>query len=97
MEESGFYQHIQQPTHAQGHTLDAVIITRKHSIAVSNINDPVLANNSGQCKLDHKANKQPRPEKNITFCRFNEIGEEVFNQDIHQLPIMQNQETDNIL
>ena len=56
MEEFGFHQHIHQPTHVQGHTLD-VVITLKHSIAVSNINilDPVLVNNSGQYKVGHKA------------------------------------------
>ena len=104
MEEFGFHQHIQQPTHAHGHTLD-VVITRKHSIAVSNINilDPVLVNNSGQYKVDHKAvtfiittKKPPRPEKNISFRRLNKIDEDKFNQDIKQLPIMQIQEANNI-
>ena len=49
MDEFGFQQHLQQPTHAHGHTLD-VVITREHSIAVSNIHilDTLLVNKSEQ-------------------------------------------------
>ena len=104
MEEFGFHQHIQQPTHAHGRTLD-VLITRKHSIAVSNINilDPGLVNKSGQYIDDHKAvtfrittMKPPTPEKNISFRQFNKIDDNAFKQDMKQLSIMQINETHNL-
>ena len=46
LEEFGFHQHVQQPTHAKGHTLD--LVTRKHSL---NILDLVLVNNSAHNKM----------------------------------------------
>ena len=90
LESCGLRQHVSEPTHVGGHTLD-VVISRDTEDIVSNVevNDPGLSDNSGKVARDHLAVtfsvKAARPapiRKTVSFRKIRSISIESFKTDI---------------
>ncbi|KAH3841728.1 hypothetical protein DPMN_115203 [Dreissena polymorpha] len=88
-------QHVKEPTHVRGHTLD-VVITRDTVVTVSNVvvTYPGLSVGSGNISKDHYAvifnarASTPAPvRKTVTFRKLREIKIETFKQDITESEI----------
>ena len=86
----GLQQHVHEPTHVLGHTLD-LVINRDTSQTVSNIvvSDPALVDHAGKLTRDHFAVgfmttlTKPAPiQKTISFRKLQAIDIEAFKQDI---------------
>jgi hypothetical protein len=90
----GLQQHVHEPTHVLGHTLD-VVICRDSSNVVSNITvtDPGLCNNDGKLIKDHFAVcftttlLKPAPIcKKVSFRKIRAINTDTFKADIMDSP-----------
>ncbi len=88
-------QHVKEPTHVRGHTLD-VVITRDIVDTVFNVvvTDPGLSVSSGNISKDHyavifnaRASKPAPVRKTVTFRKLREINIEKFKQDITESEI----------
>ena len=86
LEEHGFKQFIEEPTHVKGHTLD-VLVARENSSIVSDfyVKDPGLCNQQGKFSKDHFAiitsltvSKPAEVKQTITFRPFKDIDLEYF-------------------
>lgn len=86
----GLTQHVHEPTHIHGHTLD-VVITRDTSNIISHtvVTDPGLCDHLGTLSKDHFAVSftttiaKPVPvQKAVTFRKLRAINVESFRQDI---------------
>jgi len=91
----GMMQHVKEPTHVRGHTLD-VVITRDTVDTVFNVvvTDPGLSVSSGNISKDHyavifnaRASKPAPVRKTVTFRKLREINIEKFKQDITESEI----------
>ena len=87
---SGLKQHVNDPTHILGHTLD-ILITRDTSDVVSNVEvlDIGLSDNDGNVIRDHYAITclitQPSPatsRKNVSYRKLKSINLDSFHNDI---------------
>ena len=96
LETFGLKQHVKDPTHVAGHTLD-VIITRDTDNIVSNIEvkDPALSDSNGKILRDHYAVifdtkfEKPKPiQKTVSFRKFKSINIEKFKEDLKSLDIL---------
>lgn len=97
LQSCGMVQHVREPTHVLGHTLD-VVITRDTDTSVSNINvvDPGLSDNkSGKVTKDHYAvifntvaEKPPPIRKTVTYRKLNSIDIDSFKSDIESSEIL---------
>ena len=90
----GLKQHVHEPTHIHGHTLD-VVISRDTSDVVSDVTvtDPVLCDHLGAASRDHFAvsftTYLPKPapiQKTVSYRKLRQIKVEVFRQDIINSP-----------
>ena len=97
LESCGLQQHIHEPTHVHGHTLD-VVITRDTSNLVSDINvtDPGLCDHMGRLTRDHYAVSftaniaKPAPcWKTVSFRKLRSIDVESFKRDIAASTMLQ--------
>lgn len=88
----GFQQHVKEPTHVLGHTLDDVI-SRDNSSLVSEVvvTDPGLGDHQGRMTHDHFAvtftTSMSKPSsvcKTISFRKFHTIDVDKFRQDIRE-------------
>ena len=95
LEECGFCQHVQEPTHVHGHILD-VLISRNTSTVISNVAvmDPGLSGNDGKLTRDHFAvtfnvsiKKPSHIGKHVSFRCIGNINEDEFRKDIILSPI----------
>ena len=84
----GFIQHINEPTHISGGTLD-LLITRDNvsdfmNLENINISDSGIISDHSflSCKLLFSAEKKVMQLKNVCFRKYNEIDLELFRQDI---------------
>ena len=86
----GMQQHVCEPTHVHGHTLD-VVITRELSNVVDNIfvSNPGLYDYTGRCSKDHYAltlnmsKRKPQPVvQTVTYRKLRAIDTDSFKQDI---------------
>jgi hypothetical protein len=90
-ESYGFTQHVYQPTHKKGHTLD-IAITRDSDTLLAQppyVIDPVLCNQHGDLAGDHYAiqlkinlSKPARPRKQVSFRKTRNICIRDFAHDI---------------
>ncbi len=89
-------QHVREPTHVAGHTLD-VLITRDTDTIVSTIevNDPGLSDSDGKISRDHfavifhiRAEKPAPIRKTVTYRKLRSIDIESFRNDIKSLEII---------
>ena len=83
-------QHVSEPTHVGGHTLD-VVITRDTDNTVSDIEvtDPGLSDNTGKASRDHfavffntRAFKPAPVTKTVSFRKLHSIDVDAFKNDI---------------
>lgn len=88
----GMHQHVQEPTHVIGHTLDVVISEETDNI-VSNIEvvDPGLSDSSGNILRDHfavtfavKASKPAPVRKLVSYRNLRTIDIDSFRDDIRK-------------
>ena len=88
----GFVQHVNEPTHQKGHTLD-VVITKdlKDIIGKLEVTDPVLCDKAGNISGDHYAISfltqmvNPHPQRRtVNFRKLRAIDVNSFKQCIHQ-------------
>ncbi|KAH3772217.1 hypothetical protein DPMN_173555 [Dreissena polymorpha] len=86
-------QHVKEPTHVRGHTLDAVI-TRDTVDTVSNVvvTDPGLSVGSGNFSKDHyavifnaRASQRAQVRKTVTFRKLRKINIEIFKLEYHRV------------
>ena len=107
LEACGLKQHIHEPTHIHGHTLD-VVITRENSSTVSNttVTDPCLCDHAGNLSKDHfalafnMALMKPSPvQRTVTYRKLKDIDADMFRQDIRASSALQSTEgtTDSLL
>ena len=90
LDEFGFIQHVEEPTHAKGHTLDVLISkANKDLISSITVKDPEFCNKQGHLLRDHFAILAnltiKRPEKlkqSVTFRPYKTIILENFQKDI---------------
>ena len=91
-------QHVKEPTHVRGHTLD-VVITRETDKIVSNLDvtDPGLIDKSGKVTRDHFAvifnvhAAKPYPvRKKVSYRKLRVINIESFKQDIVTSSVISN-------
>ena len=97
LEKNGFKQHVHEPTHYLGHTLD-VLITRNTSDIVSNVTvmDIRLCNNDGHVLRDHFAivcnveqqKKTSTKWETVEIRNLNSIDVELFRADIQSSSIL---------
>ena len=89
----GLKQHVNEPTHTKGHTLDVVITNEDSDNIIQNIavTDPVLCDTSGNISGDHYAISfsarlsKPRTNRAIVkFRKFREINTTTFKECICQ-------------
>ncbi|KAH3793890.1 hypothetical protein DPMN_147414 [Dreissena polymorpha] len=88
-------QHVKEPTHVRGHTLD-VVITRDTEDTVSNVDvtDPGHSVSSGNISYDHyavilnaRASKPANVRKTVIFRKLRDINIKTFKQDIRKSEI----------
>ena len=93
LDECGMRQHVSEPTHVHGHTLDLVITRDGPGRLVSDIKvrDPCLCNIQGQRIRDHFAVSfttmlaKPTPiRKTIQYRKLREIDVKAFQKDIRE-------------
>ena len=86
----GFVQHVKEPTHHSGHTLE-LVITREScdTTSVISIQDPCICDNAGNLKKGHYAVtcytsyvKPHEKHKKLTYRKYVNINMEIFRQDI---------------
>ena len=91
LSEFDLYQHVHEPTHIHGHTLD-VTITRTDSKIISNlkVSDLCFINDSGDEIKDHlaikltvKAEKRNVPQKQIHCRNWKNIDQNSFQRDLN--------------
>ncbi|XP_060563505.1 uncharacterized protein LOC132722906, partial [Ruditapes philippinarum] len=89
----GMHQHVREPTHVAGHTLD-VVISRETDNIVSNIKvvDPGLSDSSGNILRDHfavtfdvKASKPAPVRKLVSYRKLRAIDIDSFRDDIRKM------------
>ena len=96
LESFNLQQHVNEPTHKQGHTLD-LIITRNEDRLVNDIkvHDPVISDHmSVHCTL--QLQKPQLQQTEINYRKLNDINMSSFNQDLevlnfeddHDLPVL---------
>ena len=92
----GLRQHVQEPTHIRGHTLD-VVITRDDSDIVSElqVTDPGVCDNHGHLTCDHYAvsfksgtSSQAPLKKQVSFRKLRSIDIDSFREDIKLSPAL---------
>ena len=102
LEATGLQQHIQEPTHYMGHTLD-VFISRDNSTLLSNISvaDIGLCNKEGNLTRNHYAivfsiNRQINGAvpQTVTYRKFRSINIEDFKSDIRKTAVLNRTEGD---
>ena len=90
LESCGMSQHVHEPTHVGGHTLD-VVITRDTDNIVSDIQvtDPGLSDSTGKISRDHfsvtfkaRASKPPPTRQTVTYRKLRAIDVDTFKNDI---------------
>ena len=90
LESCGMRQHVSEPTHVGGHTLD-VVITRDTDNMVSDIEvtDPGLSDNTGKASRDHfavffntRAFKPAPVMKTVSFRKLHSINVDAFKNNI---------------
>ncbi|XP_052799130.1 uncharacterized protein LOC128230724 [Mya arenaria] len=88
----GMHQHVAEPTHVAGHTLD-VVITRDNNNVISNVEviDPGLSDSNGRISRDHfavtfhvEASKPPPIRKAVTYRKLRSIDINSFRDDIRK-------------
>ena len=90
LQSSGMKQHVNEPTHVRGHTLD-VVITREVDKIINNleVTDPGLLDNLGKISNDHfaitfnvLAAKPPPVRKIVSFRKIHSINVDEFREEI---------------
>lgn len=98
LEPHGLSQHIHEPTHTRGHTLDLVITRDSDAVLLScpNVFDPHLFNQYGEPAGDHLAlafhintAKPSNPRKVVSYRELNKICVKDFANDISSCPDLQ--------
>ena len=98
LQSCGMLQHVKEPTHVRGHTLD-VVITRETDKILSclDVSDPGLLDKSGKITRDHFAvvfsahAAKPRPvRKTVSFRKLRAIDVDSFKQDIISSSVLSN-------
>ena len=94
----GMVQHVNEPTHHQGHTLD-ILVTREANSLIGNINvmDPMLCNEDNVVIKDHYAilatlnvDKPMSESKVIRYRKLRDIDIDQFQRDIILTPQLNN-------
>ncbi len=76
------HQHVTEPTHEKGNTLD-LIITNPHTSLISHKVD-IQASDHNIILMELKLEKPPRPKKIITFRKIKDIDTVAFVNDVSQ-------------
>ena len=76
-----FAQHVTEPTHTSGHTLDLVITPRESTFLHSVCTSSFISDHAAiHCDLDIQ--KQPPASRIATFRRYNKINNILFREDL---------------
>ena len=78
----GKHQHVTEPTHEKGNTLD-LIITNPHTSLLSHKVD-IQASDHNIILMKMNLEKPPKPKKSITFRKIKNIDETAFMNDVSQ-------------
>ena len=99
LQSNGLQQHVHEPTHCGGHTLD-VIMSRDNDTLVSNVqvNDIGLCDDNGTLINDHyaiicdltKLKSCQVQQKSVSYRKFKDINLERFKEDIQRSSVLSN-------
>ena len=91
LESFSLIQHVNEPTHKKGHTLDLIITRAVDELVIcTEIRDPMLSDHSAvHCKLRLK---KPPPERKEISCRkLHSVNIDSFNDDLKAVQPSDNQ------
>jgi hypothetical protein len=83
---SGLFQHVNGPTHMDGHSLELVIYRKADNVVTDcSVSDLICDHFAVHTFV--KAYRPPRPRKKITYRELHNINEENFLSDMFALPL----------